>query len=351
MRKLWLGAVATAIVALQPTLALAQRQPGSGKEPASASSPITQTFTTLVLQTIPVSATSAGLPAGVTGTQRCIVGTGTATGSIGVTQGTFEPIRFIGNILCIDPGPNGDFLTFAQNCPAGTTPVIQGVKLIKTEPAIPKCPDVYPGGTFVQTPVSTGIRTWWPLKHTPCETTFELNVEFSCVGPDPRTGVRVVRQVRVNRFIFRVFIDTQTLSWVVHALHNEPLGVCEVPCITDEALFQLLLDQAAAIRTADNLTGNARLTGLNTALDRMEATIVARCLFTLAVWQVTPTGGTPGGPVTVNPCALFPGGGPWGNFTIQDFTWGIVDTLENPCCCKLISDLYWLKLGLIGNDP
>jgi hypothetical protein len=351
MRKLLFAAVATTIVALQPTLAQAQRQPGSGKEPVGATSPITTTFNTLILQTIPVSATTAGLPSGVTNTRFCLVGTGTAGGSTGVTSGTFESIRFIGNILCLDPGPEGEFRSFAQNCPAGTVPVIQGVKLIKNEVFVPKCPDVYPGGTFIQTPVSTGIRTWWPLKHTPCDTTFELNVEFACVGPDPRTGVRVVRQVRVNRFIFRVYVDSSTLSWVVHALHNEPLGVCEVPCITDEGLFQLLIDQANAIRTADNLVGNARITALNTAIDRMEATIVARCFFTLAVWQVTPTGGTPGGPVTVNPCALFPGGGPWGNFTIQDFTFGIVDTLENPCCCKLIADLYCLKLGLIGNDP
>jgi hypothetical protein len=338
MRKLLLAAVATTIIVLQPTLALAQRQPGSGKEPASAVNPRTTTFPTVqVLQTIPVSTTSAGVPSGVFANTRCIVGTPT-----GVANGTFEHIRFVGNILCIDPGASGTFDSFTQNCPAGTVPVIQGVKLIKTIPLIPKCPDVYPGGTFVQTPVSTGIRTWWPLKHSPCETLFRLEIEFSCVGPDPRTGVRVVREVRLNVFQFRVVITPDTLSWVVHALHNEPLGVCEVPCITDEALFQLLVDQATTI-AREAAAGAGRIRQLNTALDVMEATIVARCLFLLSAWQLTDG--------RLNPCAIFPAGTIWGNFTIGDFGFGIIDTVENPCCCKLISDLYWLKLGLIGNDP
>jgi hypothetical protein len=343
MRKLLLAAVATTIVALQPTLARAQTQPGSGKEPTGAQSPITTTFTVNILQTIPVSATSAGLPANVTSSTRCFVG---APGG-GITQGTFEPIRFVGNILCIDPGPNGDFATFVQNCPSGQTPVIQGVKLIKTEPLIPKCPDVYPGATFVLYPQNQGIRTWFPLKHTPCETTFRLEIEFACVGPDPRAGgVRVTRQVRVNAFNFVVKITPDTLSWVVHALHNEPLGVCEVPCITDEAFFQLLLNQSNNIRTAAaGLPGTVRT--LNTALDVMEATIVNRCLFLISVAQVTTVGST----LVVNPCTLFGSAGLWGNFTVADFGWGIVDTLENPCCCKLISDIYWLKAGLIGTDP
>jgi hypothetical protein len=347
MRKLLFGAVATTIVALQPMLALAQNQPGSGKEPAGAQLPVTQTFSVNVLQTIAVSATSLALPlpssATITQPTRCFVG---AAGG-GITQGTFEPIRFVGNILCIDPGPNGDFASFVQNCPAGQTPVVQGVKLIKTEPLIPKCPDVYPGGTFVLYPANTGIRTWFPLKHTPCETNYRLEIEFACVGPDPRAGgVRVVRQARVNVFNFTVKITADTLSWVVHALHNEPLGVCEVPCITDEAFFQLLINQSNNIRVATaGLPGTVRL--LNTALDVMEATVVNRCLFLTSVAQVTTVGST----LVVNPCILFGTAGLWGNFTVADFGWGIVDTLENPCCCKLISDLYWLKLGLIGNDP
>jgi hypothetical protein len=343
MRKLLFAAVATAIVALQPTLALAQgpRQPGSGKDGVGATSPTTGiSVTRQILQAIPVSATTLGIPpsSGFTTFTRCVVGT-----SNGVADGSFEHIRFVGNILCIDPGPNGDFASFALNCPSGTTPVIQGVKLIKTVPAVAKCPDVYPGATFVQTPATTGIRTWWMLKHSPPGTNFRLEVEVSCVGPDPGTGRQVVRAVLLNVFQFRVTITPDTLSWVVHALHNEPLGLCEIPCITDEALFQLLIDQSNTIRNEAN-AGFPRIRQLNTALDVMEATIVRRCLFLLGTWQVDANG-------RVLPCANINGGVPPSNFTVGSLGFGIVDTLENPCCCKLIADLAFLKLTLIGNDP
>jgi hypothetical protein len=340
MRKLLFGAVATAIVALQPTVALAQRVPSDFiKTPTSPTNPTTQTFTRRILQTIPVSATNAGVM-GILDTARCIVGTPS-----GPAQGTFEHIRFVGNILCLDPGPNGDFRTFAGNCPADTDVQIQGVKLIKIVPRVPKCPDVFPGGTFVQTGlpgaggVVPGIRTWFPLKHSPCLTEFRLEVEYACVNRPPLRGVR---EVRLNRFIFIVDITPDTLAWVVHALHNEPLGVCEVPCITDLGLFDLLLRQADEIRRRA-AGGAADIRALNTAIDVMEATVVARCLFTLAAWQQRADG-------TIIPCALFAGELP-GNSTIARYGFGIVDTLENPCCCKLISDLVCLKDRFIGRDP
>jgi hypothetical protein len=88
---------------------------------------------------------------------------------------------------------------------------------------------------------------------------------------------------------------------------------------------------------------------LNQALDIMEATFVARAGFFQATWQLERN--AMGALTRVAPCALFPGGGPWGNFTITDFGWGLVDTLENPCACKLIADLVYLKQRLIGTDP
>ena len=32
---------------------------------------------------------------------------------------------------------------------------------------------------------------------------------------------------------------------------------------------------------------------------------------------------------------------------------GIIDTIENPCCCKLLVDLEWITLrnGLVGQTP
>jgi hypothetical protein len=352
MRKLLFGAVATTIIALQPTLALAQAKvvPGTPKVkvPVSPTSPTTTNFGPFViLQATPCTSSAVGLPAlpaGVISTATCIGGT--ATG-IGPGPSAVPAMSFVGNVLCLDAGPNGDFASFVQNCPAGTTPVIQGVKLIKTTPLIPKCPDVFPATTTVQTPASTGIRTFFPLKFDACGTTFTLQIEFACVA-GPAGGQRgQVKQVRLNTFTFRVDITPDTLSWVVQALHNEPLGLCETPCITDEGLYAQLLTLAGNIATA-NAGLPATILALNTALDTFEATVVRNATFLTSVAQIT-TDKT--GTITaVSPCAIFPNGVP-GNSTIGTFGFGIVDTLENPCACKLIADIFCLKQRLIGTDP
>src|SRR5262249_50446621 len=150
-----------------------------------------------------------------------------------------------------------------------------------------------------------------------------------------RTVPRVVKDVRVNRFNFKVVVRPETLEWVVDALHCEPLGVCEVPCISDEGLFQTLLTQARAVAAAGTDAQKP-----NTALDTFEATVVKNCTFQREVFQVDDKG-------NLLPCALFAGQLPSNN-TVADLGFGIVDTIENPCCCKLIADVVCLKKQLIG---
>jgi hypothetical protein len=350
MRKLLLGAAATAIVALQPTLAMAQVTLPSVKGSVSPTPIQVQNFGPfLILETTPCSTTTVGVPAlpqTVTNTGQCIVGTAT-----GIAPGVSPAMRFVGNVLCLDAGPGGDFASFAQNCPAGQFPVVQGLKLIKTVPRIPKCPDVYPGQVTVQTPQQGGIRTFFPLKFTPCDTTFQLEIEFACVSP-AAGGVRGgVRQVRLNRYTFRVVITPDTLSWLLDAMHNQPLGVCEVPCISDEALFRLLLTQANNIANAAAALNPAvpqSLINLNNAFDVFEATIVRNTTFLSQLWQIKVDDKT--GATTINPCVIFPNGVP-GNLTVANFGFGIVDTIEHPCACKLIADIFCLKGQLIGRDP
>jgi hypothetical protein len=321
MRKQLWAAAGLALLALQPAL-------------AQSKSPTVTTFNFEVLQAKPCSfkRTFIGpqLPAGVTWTGCCIGGA--PGGGIVMPSGPGLACHFIGNVLCFDPGPNGDFASFAIGCPKGSNPVVQGVKLIKTLPAISKCPDQFPPGlTFVQTG-NTGIRTFFPLKFTPCDTVFTLEIEFACVTPPDRA---IPVDVRVNRFNYKVTVRPETLEWVVDALHCEPLGVCEVPCITDEGLFQTLLTQARAVAAA-----GTDVQKLNTALDTFEATVVKNCTFQQQVFQVDDKG-------NLLPCAIFAGQLPSNN-TVADFGFGIVDTIENPCCCKLITDVVCLKAKLIG---
>jgi hypothetical protein len=159
-----------------------------------------------------------------------------------------------------------------------------------------------------------------------------------------------VVQVRRNRFIFQVTVRPESLRWVIEALHCQPLGLCEVPCITDEALFAKLLQQADKIEdaAADADAGSqARLRDLNDLLDHTEALIVKYCFFTVTAWEYDYY-------VNLHTCVLFEGRGrnfiP-GNRTLDDFGFGIVDTMENPCCSKLIDDIVCLKRNLIGIDP
>jgi hypothetical protein len=291
----------------------------------------------------------APMPAGYTDAAFCIGGplAGAHGGVVELTD--FPACRFVGGVLCLDPGPNGNFESFLSDCPAGLVPAVQGVKLRKIEPRIPKCPDAFPGLDFTQTGIS-GIRTFWALKYTPCDTIFRLDVELGCSGLDAQ-GRNRVQQVRVNRYNFKVAVHPTTFRWVVEALHCQPLGLCEVPCITDEALFARLLLQADLI--ADQGTkaiagDQTQLLAFNDTLDRTEALIVRFCLFTFAAWGQDGKGG-------IDPCNLFEEkGGPGfipGNKTIAQFGFGIVDTLENPCCCKLIADIYCIKGNFIGRDP
>jgi len=292
----------------------------------------------------------AAFPPGITNAGFCLGGplAGTTGGVVELTQ--FPACRFVGGVLCLDPGPNGNFESFLSDCPAGSVPAIQGVKLRKIEPRIPKCPDTYPGIDFTQTGIS-GIRTFWALKYTPCDTIFRLDIELGCVRKDAE-GRERVHEVRVNRFNFKVTVVPTTFRWVVEALHCQPLGLCEVPCITDEGLFQRLLLQADLIKNQGlgALAGSqSDLRALNDTLDRTEALIVKFCLFTFAAWGADDKTGA------LNPCSIFEAkGGPGfipGNRTIEKFGFGIVDTLENPCCCKLIADIYCLKGNIIGRDP
>jgi hypothetical protein len=296
------------------------------------------------------------LPPGITDASFCLQGP-VVGGSKGVVPSTVQACRFVGNVLCLDPGPNGNFESFLSDCPAGTVAVIQGVKLRKIEPRVAKCPDVFPGFDFTQTGV-TGIRTWFPIKFTPCDTIFRLDIEIGCVGPVTKGSSRTgVVQVRLNRFDFKVTVRPETFRWVIEALHCEPLGVCEVPCITDEAFFAQLLNQADKIAATAALafaaggkiaTDQSKLRDLNDLLDRTESFIVKFCFFTLTSFDVDDKTGA------LIPCSLFdsklPGFVP-GNKTIADFGFGIVDTVENPCCCKLIGDIACLKRNLIGIDP
>src|SRR5947209_7428518 len=106
----------------------------------------------------------------------------------------------------------------------------------------------------------------------------------------------------------------------------------------------------AQVRLAGAISGGGP-TDIGNAIFDMEALIVSNCLFV----------------DVLDPLQAFPGGMQFGAPNIQPpgnlaqsvaigtqaSVAGIIDTIENPCCCKLLVDLEWIaiKNGIIGQTP
>ena len=266
-------------------------------------------------------------------------------------------------------GLNLDVNCFAVT-PAGEFGcVVQSYRLFKMVPGSFKCPDVYglphfaPDSngnlviqfyTYVQ--FGSGIRTWWSLNFTQPGTRFALQVISACqfIPRDVNGNATGDQQVHLHMdsWRWRVTADEHTLLNVIELMHGGAVSTLEIPCILGEDMYDAL--KAAQIRLAGAIagTGGDRLTQVGNAIFDMEALIVANCLFA----------------EVLNPLVAFPGADQFGAPNIQppgnaattvvfgsqgSAVAGIIDTIEHPCCCKLLVDLEWISLrqGLVGQTP
>ncbi len=236
---------------------------------------------------------------------------------------------------------------------------VQAWRLIKEVPGSFKCPDVYgiphfetqdgvPGRRFVPYryfQFGPGVRTWWSLNFTQPGTRFILEVVSVC--RHPQTGGAVVHK---DTWIWRVVADVNTLANLIEVMHGGAVSTLEVPCIIAEDMYDALKNATNRLRTA--ITGGNR-TDIGNAIFDMEALIVANCLF---VEVLNPVVAVPGAPQFGEATGFQP---PGNLATTIQFTGGgsavagIIDTIENPCCCKLLVDLEWIALrqGLVGQTP
>jgi len=249
--------------------------------------------------------------------------------------------------------------------------VVQAFQLTKEVPGSFKCPDVF--GTphfdkdgnlipfrFFQ--FGSGVRTWWSLNFTQPGTRFILDVVSvarsvqQVLDPNPphlpisAPGPPIVHK---DRWIWRVVANVDTLDVLIDVMHGGAISTLEVPCILGEDMFDAL---KAAVKTLRTAVGVSKLivnrqTDIGNAIFDMEALIVANCLFV----------------EVLNPLVAFPGPDqfsapniqPPGNLAQTVFLGkgsavaGIIDTIENPCCCKLLVDLEWIAIreGIIGQTP
>jgi hypothetical protein len=320
-------------------------------------------------------------------------GTGTNCG-VAANNGTPGPLPGAApGILCLkrptDANGVPTSLALDINCfamiPSGQTApcFIQAFRLYKFVPGSFKCPDVYglphfstdnPPAllpyTYVQ--FGTGIRTWWTLNFTQPGTRFLLQVISVCQKPRavdvngiPIPGSVATSAIHVDSWRWRVVADDETLLNLINLMHEGAVSTLEVPCILGEDMYDALIKARNRLATAiaeptsvapsgstSTVTNQGRVSDIGNAIFDMEALIVANCLFV----------------EVLNPLVAFPGPAQFGAPNIQppgnlaqtvtfgsqgSAVAGIIDTIEHPCCCKLLVDLEWISIrqGLVGQSP
>jgi hypothetical protein len=236
-----------------------------------------------------------------------------------------ENIKAVPGIFSLAADPETFRLNVAAFvvCPPGRhSPFIQSYRLTKIIPESNKCPMQFPGRTFYQ--FGRGIRTWWVLNYTMPGTKFVLELTVRTLD-----SATYQPRLHIDRWTWMVVADLDTLRNVINVQHSHAISTLEVPCIVGEDLYQMLLDQVEEIREAVKSTDPDRMIQAQNALFNTEGLILSTACF-------------------VDVCEsdlMFPNGLPT-NLTADQLTLfgvaGILDTIENPCACKLLVDLEYI---------
>jgi hypothetical protein len=241
---------------------------------------------------------------------------------------------------------------------------VQSYRLTKQVPGSYKCPDVYGmahgGAPYQYFQFGTGVRTWWSLNFTQPGTQFILEVFSVCraapvMGYDPATGQSMLLsaggepRVHNDIWVWRVVADEHTMASLIELMHAGAVSTLEIPCILGEDMYDAL--KAARQRLADTITTHD-LNAIGSAIFDFEALIVSNCLFI----DVLNPGTLFRGPDQFGGVALQPPGNLTPTVTLGaggTAVAGIIDTLEHPCCCKLLVDLEWIALrnNIVGTVP
>jgi hypothetical protein len=207
-------------------------------------------------------------------------------------------------------------------CPAGQSqPFVQSFRLKKEIPGSGKCPGTFAPRTFFQ--FGGGVRTWWTLIFTQPGTTFTLELTVRCLNG---AGFPVLH---LDRWTWKVVATFESLRHVINVLHSNAIGTTEVPCIASEDMFNALLGSVDAIE-GKITEAVPDVVGAQDELFKMEALIISFTAFTdcFVAEEVF--------------SQFFP---PSNDIQFGDFGFtGIIDTIENPCACKLLADLEFIAI-------
>ena len=248
-------------------------------------------------------------------------------------------------------------------CPGGST-TISDVRLVKRVPGSVKWPGCYQPYQVTQVGRDQ-IRTWWALNYTQPGTTFTLTLTGNCTTPGnpgnggpricPRHSPGGTWRNSCNcgstnppgstptpggttpyneTWVWTVVANPETFRLLIDLFHVPSIGESEVPCILDENVYDSLVSAADAIKAAVAAfklnPSNANRQAATLALIQAEALIVANTI--QADWLDD-----------LNAIIPLP------NSNFAPVGAGLADTCENPCSCKMLSDLEWIATqnGLI----
>jgi hypothetical protein len=260
-------------------------------------------------------------------------------------QGMFA----VAGVLCLPTTgspPRLNVNAFAVAGPGDTSCFVQMARLIKEIPGSIKCPDVYgtpvldangnptgqPARRYAQfgaTP--TGIRTWWALSYDMPGTKISLEVTVVCQHSEINGVTHPT--IHVDRYTWVVVATPDTLPVVINLEHTNTIGTAEIPCIVNEQAYCDLMAASGLIELA-NASGSQ--SDRFTAIQTFEGLLQQYCTF---VDFVDPTILFPG---PVDPTTGLPTYQPpsdLGTILGASGSVGIIDSLEHPCCCKLLVDV------------
>lgn len=275
---------------------------------------------------------------------------------------TYENVRVVPGILCLDTNED-----FKININAFATcneyevgePYVQSFRLTKRVPGSYKAPCY---GDPANPPIyyqfgSKGVRTWWGLKYTQPGTTFTLELTVRCQKMSASGRLQPV--LHIDRWTWVVGVTPETFPLVIDMLHSTPLSVLEIPCIVDEGVYAKL--KHLALELKDAVENDLPMDEKQDALFELEGYIVYQCMY--ADWLFpsyldpqNPLGfepsKIPGNFPTTDPSTYGgPGQGNWCPYSYgeeYEADGGIVESFEDPCCCKLMGDVEYIgeKYGI-----
>jgi hypothetical protein len=257
-------------------------------------------------------------------------GAGNDTGALGPDNVTAVP-----GILSL--GPIASFQTVPDWCV--NMPRIQSVRFTKKIPTSLKCPGGYNGTTWRQFGVR-GIRTWWNLLFTAPGTSFTLEITSVCEDQFRRPVIYK------DTYVWIVTVNFESLRNALRAMRLHPIGFCEVPCVVAKDHFDVVIKLLNEIEVLTAFVKDDS----NSQMARDEARVLAQDkVFTLEAICVGTTAFTDCFIPEECFSSQFP---PTDEVQLGDmgFT-AFLDTIENPCCCKLLVDIERLTIDCGISTP